>query len=97
MLNLNQRLARMILRLAYSHGSQIAGGKTITIDISQEELGTMLGTSRQSISKELKKMQNKGYIEVHYGRIFLKNVESLNHDYDFLTGLEPVIWTYRKD
>ena len=42
-------------------------------------------------------MQQDGYIEVRYGKIFLKDIDSMNRAYDFLTGLEPITWTYRKE
>lgn len=94
-LNLHQRLARIIHRMSYSHGIQ-EDDKPLYIDTSQEELGRLLGASRQSISKELKKLEQEGSIEVRYGKVYVKDLESLNREYENLIGQEQVTPVYRE-
>ncbi len=64
-----QRLAKKLLQLA-------ASGKT-TITLSQRELGSMIGLSRESINKQLAHWQQDGVIRLDAGAIVLVDLESL--------------------
>ena len=65
-----QRMARRLLeRMA------ISGNKEI--QISQEELGALVGISRQSTNKILKRWESHAWIERTYGGVVLRNVVSL--------------------
>lgn len=88
-LSLNQRVARTVLRMAYSRSSPNVD-REIYISISQEEMGQMLGASRQSINKELKALEAEGTVELRYGRIYIRNLEQLRARYEHLLGLEPI-------
>ena len=88
-LSLHQRLARAMLRLAYSHGIKDAAG-ILYVDTSHEELGRMLGASRQSISKELKLLEQEGIVEICYGKIYIRDLDSLNRNYENLLGQEQI-------
>lgn len=88
-LSLNQRVARTVLRLAYSRTSPNAD-REIYISISQEEMGQMLGASRQSINKELRALATDGTIELRYGRIYIRDLERLKKQYESLLGIEPI-------
>jgi CRP-like cAMP-binding protein len=88
-LSLNQRVARTVLRMAYSRAAPNVE-REIYISISQEEMGQMLGASRQSINKELKALAADGTIELRYGRIYIRDLERLKDQYEYLLGLEPI-------
>ncbi len=92
-LNLQQRLARLIHRLAYSHGNR-DDDQTVSISTSQEELGRMLGVSRQSISKELKRLVAEGCMEICYGKIHIRALDSLKGKCDGLIGMEQLTAIY---
>jgi CRP/FNR family transcriptional regulator, cyclic AMP receptor protein len=64
-----QRLAKKLLQLA-------AGGKG-TIGLSQRELGSMIGLSRESINKQLAHWQQEGVIKLEPGGIVLVNLAAL--------------------
>lgn len=97
LLSLRQRMARQIHRLAFSHGA-IAGEHDVrVIDTSHEELGTMLGASRQSVSKELKALELDGTIELRYGKIYIRDLEKLEETYEMLMGSEQITPTYTND
>ena len=97
LLSLRQRMARLIHRLAFSHGA-IAGEDDLrVIDTSHEELGTMLGASRQSVSKELKALEQDDTIELRYGKITIKNIKKLEEAYEMLMGTEQITPTYRNE
>ncbi len=88
-LSLHQRVARTVLRMAYSRSSP-GIERELYISISQEEMGQMLGASRQSINKELKALAAEGSIELRYGRIYIRDLEQLKSRYESLLGLEPI-------
>ncbi len=95
-LNLHQRIARTLLRLSYSHG-QREPNNIYSISTSHEELGRMLGASRQSVSKELKALEKEGCIAVQYGKIFINNPIMLNAGYERLMGQEQLTPLYKEE
>lgn len=92
-LNIHLRLARAIHRLAYSHGYR-GEDEGVYIDVSHEELSKMLGTSRQSVSKELKLLEREGDIELRYGKIYIRDVVALGDRYEKAVGMEQVTPLY---
>ncbi|MFC7514296.1 Crp/Fnr family transcriptional regulator [Herbaspirillum sp. GCM10030257] len=77
---LTQRLARRLLELAHIHPSPLnatvdAQGREVPL--TQEELGHLLGKSRQSISKQLHIWEQNGLIKTRYGRISITQPEAL--------------------
>lgn|GEM_PF-211959 len=77
---LGQRLARRLLELAHirpsaMNAATIARGREVPL--TQEELGHLLGKSRQSISKLLHVWEQNGLIQTKYGRISIKQPEAL--------------------
>ncbi len=88
-LSLHQRLARTLCRLAYSQGARDGAGELYVV-ISQEELGRMLGVSRQTINKELKTLVEEGAIDLRYGKIQLTDLDGLRERYESLMGSEQI-------
>jgi CRP-like cAMP-binding protein len=72
-LGLAARLAKRLLYLAESHGRQEPGGTLIDLHLPQEELGRMMGKTRESIGKQLKRWQRSGLIAVKYGSIVIRD------------------------
>lgn len=68
-LDLRCRLAKRILRLASSYGTDTSGGVRVGIRISQDNLGRMLGVTRESINKEFGALQTLGAIRYQNGYI----------------------------
>lgn len=78
---LSQRLARRLLELAHIKPSALnadvdAHGRDVPL--TQEDLGHLLGKSRQSISKILHGWEQKGLIQTKYGRISIKEPQALS-------------------
>lgn len=95
-LNLHQRIARTLMRLSHSHGQQ-EENNNYSISTSHEELGRMLGASRQSISKELKSLEKEGCIDVQYGKICIIDPKKLNARYENLMGQEQLTPVYKNE
>ena len=51
--------------------------KEIVLQVSQEELASLLFTSRQSISKILKQWESDGLVRIEYGRIVVSELQKL--------------------
>jgi len=92
-LNLRQRLALQLFRLGHSHGCRDGAGDSY-ISISQEELGRMLGASRQTINKCLQELVREGGVELRYGKIYLVDLEGMQDRYEHLMGLEQIAASY---
>ena len=95
-LTLHQRVARTVLRMAYSCGPDHAR-REVYIAISQEELGQMLGASRQSVNKELKRLQAEHTIDLRYGRIYIRDFSGLKERYEYLLGTEQITPGYEAE
>jgi CRP/FNR family transcriptional regulator, cyclic AMP receptor protein len=70
-LPLAARLAKRLLELARAYGEPTAIGTRITLHLPQQDLGRMLGVSRQMVSSELRAWKARGWVQVEYGRLVL--------------------------
>jgi CRP/FNR family transcriptional regulator, cyclic AMP receptor protein len=57
----------------------VPGGIRIDIPLSQQQLGSMVGMSRESMNKQLKQWRQEGLIRLEEGRYILTDLEAL-HD-----------------
>jgi CRP/FNR family transcriptional regulator, cyclic AMP receptor protein len=71
--HLENRLAKALLRLAAQHGS----GERIDLGLSQGELASIAGGSRESINKHLGAWQRAGIIVLDRGRIAIRDIDAL--------------------
>ncbi len=69
LLNLPERLAKKLVSLATAQGERIPEGIRIAARLTQGELGNMLGTSRESINKQLARWQRDGILEFGQGGV----------------------------
>ena len=76
-LNTSARLASMIIGLIGTYGKQVDDDIKIDLRLSQEELGFMLGTTRQTINKIIQLWQKQAVIDMHYGFITIKDKTQL--------------------
>jgi CRP-like cAMP-binding protein len=72
-LPLAQRLAKRLLQLARVYGRETPQGLLLDLHLPQEDLGRMLGASRQSVSKELRQWEKQGWIGLDYGRVLIRD------------------------
>ena len=85
-LNLSVRLAHKLAEMAEAQGPEAPNSDEYQVKISQQELGNILGVSRESINKELKLLRDKkilstsrNYIHIHR-LAALRKVEPTPHD-----------------
>ncbi len=70
------RMARMILQTHADAPNQSPDGHP-QARLSQSDLASMVGVSRQSVNRVLLKMQQQGLIEVGYGSVNIKDLPGL--------------------
>lgn len=76
-LNLPSRLAKKLLALSDNYGVERPDGITIDLKLSQGELGEMVGTSRESINKQLRAWTEDGVVKSEKGYITIRDPDAL--------------------
>lgn len=94
LLPLRPRLARAVIRMGHSPGRMGQDGRITIENISHEELANMVGATRPSVGRELKKFEQEGSIEIKYGKLIINDIASFSEQYDRLLSVEPVVPDY---
>ncbi len=71
------RVAKKLLELADSHGTKVEDGLRIEVRLTQQELASMVGASRESVNKVLGYFTDKKFISTDRHRITIHRVEDL--------------------
>ena len=77
-LSLPQRLAHQVLRLARRFGRATANGLRIDLAVSQGDLASMVGGSRQRVNRALRQMQQLGIMQLGPQRLLVLDIEGLD-------------------
>jgi CRP/FNR family transcriptional regulator, cyclic AMP receptor protein len=73
------RVARGLLRLAGTFGKQDAGGVRLDIKLSQQQIGNLIGISRESINKYIVEWTRAEVLAVNNGFITITDKEALEN------------------
>jgi len=76
-LNLPSRLSKKLIALSDNYGEEVAGGTKIDLKISQGELGEMVGTSRESVNKQIRQWVEAGVVKMEKGYITILDIDTL--------------------
>lgn len=76
-LPLPARMANTLLSLAQSYGHAAAGGAPIGIRLPQQDLADMVGTTRESVNKQLRAWEEDGLVELGRARVIVNDLEAL--------------------
>jgi CRP/FNR family cyclic AMP-dependent transcriptional regulator len=76
--NLPARLACLLLKLAATQGSVTPAGVRLACKFSQQEIGNLIATSRESVNKQLRIWQAAGLLKIDRGTITLLQPAVLN-------------------
>lgn len=76
-LHLPARLARILLNLGQQYGKLTAEGIAIGLKLSQEELGNLVGVSRESVNRQIRVWVESGVLDYTHGTIILKDSDVL--------------------
>lgn len=76
---LDQHVADAVLQLAREQAPATPAGQVFDVQASQSDLAAMLSVSRQSVNKELARLQGKGVLRVDYRRLTVLDARALQH------------------
>lgn len=76
-LSISARLAKKLVELAESHGKKEEDIVNIDLNLTQKELGDMIGATRESTNKELKMLRDRGLISTDGYRIKIHDMVRL--------------------
>jgi CRP-like cAMP-binding protein len=76
-LDVEARIAKVLLRLVQNRNGPGRAGGGITLRISQRELGNLVGASRESVNKQLQAWRRSGIIALDNGAIVIRNTAAL--------------------
>lgn len=72
------RLARRFIHLAEFSGRDVENGVYVDMSLSQQQLGDMVGMTRESINKQLKHWRDEGLITWSRGYYTIMDIEELS-------------------
>ena len=76
-LDLEARIAKVLVRLADESGSGQSPARPVGVRISQRALGELVGGSRESVNKHLQDWKRSGIIAVEKGSIVIHDIDAL--------------------
>ena len=76
-LNISDRFAKKLLELAETHGRKEGDAIFIDLDLTQTDLASMVGATRESINKELRILREKGLVSREGNNLRIYNLERL--------------------
>ena len=76
-LDFGARLARLLLRLAETHGEEVADGIQINLKLSQTDLGNLIASTRESVNRQLNAWSEEGVLALERGRITILDQDAL--------------------
>lgn len=76
-LALPARLAKKLLHLADRYGEAVAGGTRIGLRLSQGELAELVGTTRESVNKQIRAWSEGAIVRMERGEITILDAERL--------------------
>jgi CRP-like cAMP-binding protein len=77
LLDLPTRLGRLLLRLAHDYGSRLPRGTRIDVRLSQKDLSTIVGGSREKVNRQLRQWEADGTIGKDAGRLVILRPDQL--------------------
>lgn len=76
---LEKQIAAKLWKLSRDYGIVRDGGVEIDFDLSISFLAEMVGAKRETVSRQVKALTNRGLIDVHKKRFFIKDRERLKN------------------
>lgn len=76
-LDLHGRVAKLLTNFADERGQSDDAGVTLDLHLTQRDLASMVGGSRQSVNQILRSFEGRGYIELQGRSIMVKELELL--------------------
>jgi CRP/FNR family transcriptional regulator, cyclic AMP receptor protein len=71
------RVAKKLLELAEAHGTEVDDGIRIEVRLTQQELASMVGASRESVNKVMGYFTDKGFLSTDKHRVTVHRMKAL--------------------
>ena len=71
------RVTCRLVELAERFGEPTESGVRITLRLTQEELASWVGASREAVTKALQRLRDRGYVQTEHRRIIVIDIEGL--------------------
>lgn len=75
--DVNGRVAKVLLDLAYRYGKKNSRGIQIDLKMTKTEIANIVGTSRETVSRSLSQLKNDEVIDMKGKLVFIKSLEEL--------------------
>ncbi len=76
-LPLPARIAKRLVALASEHGKRATPAGPVEIRMPQQDLADLVGTTRESVNKQLRSWEEAGFVRLGRGRILIERPERL--------------------
>lgn len=86
--NLTAKVVTKLLHLADQHGEHLSGGVQIKLRVTETTLASMLGASRENVSRAIANLQRTGEIRRERGILVLPQPDELRLRYSWVTEQE---------
>ncbi|GAB1819337.1 Crp/Fnr family transcriptional regulator [Herbidospora sp. RD11066] len=71
------RVANRLVELADRYGEPVSGGVSLVLPLSQDELASWVGSSREAVNKALRGFRDRGLIETGRRRVLIHDMDGL--------------------
>ena len=76
-LNISSRLAKRLVELADTRGVREEGSTHVELTLTQKELASLVGVSRESINKELKRWRARDLVATSRNRLIITDINAI--------------------
>ncbi len=77
LLDLPTRLGRLLVRLAADYGVKVRTGTRIEVRLSQKDLSTLVGASREKVNRQIRQWEEEGVLTKDSGRLVISDSQAL--------------------
>lgn len=84
-----ERLIHLLLELAEQYGTSSVDGIRLGIKLSHQELASIIGSTRETVTVVLGELQHEGSISIVKRQIYLKAMDRLAHSIDAVAPTVP--------
>jgi CRP/FNR family cyclic AMP-dependent transcriptional regulator len=77
LLDLPTRLGRLLARLASDYGVPVRSGTRIEVRLSQKDLSTLVGASREKVNRQIREWEEAGILARDSGRLVVADAAAL--------------------
>ena len=83
------KLVHLLLELVEQYGKRTAEGIEITLKLSHQDLASIIGATRETVTVNLGELQADGLIKVGRKRVLVKDVERMAASVSVVAPLSP--------